>query len=161
MAHETGKRATTYVGVISVREDQTDAQKYIDFCTDYSQPNNPRKCSKFCQGKQDITPRLPPCDGTANSSIWCCGEATDCCQPGDRVITLEQVLGRLSSSGASPLPTTTAISTAGSSSSPDVQNPRTLSAGAIGGAGNACSWQILKSKSIKQEADCQGPTDVS
>jgi len=88
---------------------------------------------KFCQGKQDITPCLSPCNGTANSLTWCCGETTDCCQTGNGVIALQQVFGRLLSSVSTPLPTATTISTAGSSSSPGVQGPRKLSAGAIAG----------------------------
>ena len=89
----------------------------------------------FCQGKQDITPRLSPCDGTANSSAWCCGETADCCQTGNGVITLQQVFGRLSSTVSSTLSltTTTTTSTTGSSSDPGVQRPNKIGAGEIAG----------------------------
>lgn len=67
----------------------------------------------FCEGKQDTTPRLSPCDGTANSSTWCCGETTDCCQTGNGVITLQQVFGRVSSSVSSSVTTATGTLTVG------------------------------------------------
>lgn len=60
----------------------------------------------------DKTAPITPCDGTANSSRWCCGHDTDCCAEGLPYIPLQQILGRASSSVISSTASSTPTATA-------------------------------------------------
>lgn len=44
------------------------------------------------------TSRIMPCDGTATSERWCCGDSDDCCTTNDGVVTLKQVFAGVTSS---------------------------------------------------------------
>lgn len=87
---------------------------------------------------------MTPCDGTANSTRWCCGENVECCAGDIGVETLAQTfMGMLPSATLTPLFSTTAST----SSSVAAANPSgsgltaptnsktssTFSAGAIAG----------------------------
>ncbi|KAF2994170.1 hypothetical protein E8E13_001256 [Curvularia kusanoi] len=86
---------------------------WIDFCTEYGQNNATGKCLDVCQRTDETkTNQITPCDGTANSTRWCCGQSNACCASNVDVVTLDQVLGQVSSS------TSIQSSTATSSSSP-------------------------------------------
>lgn len=117
----------------------------MDYCTESGQSNSAGKClSNVCNtGDYELTAPITPCDGTANSSRWCCGHDTDCCDSGAGVVLLNQVLGSISSSVASSSATATATSTpsqtsVSSSASPAQTNAvdagsNKLSGGAIAG----------------------------
>lgn len=88
--------------------------------------------------------RMMPCDDTANSTRWCCGDNKDCCAGDVGVETLAQTfLGDFASATLSPSSSaTTAISSNIASSSPSSssssissasERPSTLSGGAIAG----------------------------
>lgn len=88
--------------------------------------------------------RMTPCDDTANSTRWCCGENKDCCAGDIGVETLAQTfLGdfasatlSLSSSATTHASSTTAIQSTSPSGSPVLSNTEessALSSGAIAG----------------------------
>ncbi|KAJ8115058.1 hypothetical protein OPT61_g3204 [Boeremia exigua] len=92
-----------------------------------------------------LTARITPCDGTATSSRWCCGDTRGCCDSNSGVVLLEQVLGQVSSSvisssssrtlSSAPTPTSSQVAISGpptetSSASSDSSG---LGGGAIAG----------------------------
>lgn len=90
---------------------------------------------------------MTPCDGTSNSSTWCCGSSSSCCGT-DSVISIAQTLGlglptttTTSSSTRTPIPTTTATTattttnTPTSQSSVSTSSSSSLSSGAKAGIG--------------------------
>ncbi|KAF3050126.1 hypothetical protein E8E11_008274 [Didymella keratinophila] len=74
---------------------------FIDYCTEGGQADEATKCANVCStGDQELTAKITPCDGTKNSTKWCCGASTDCCS-GDsdtKPVELAQILGAVSSS---------------------------------------------------------------
>jgi hypothetical protein len=44
--------------------------------------------------------QMTPCDGTAESEMWCCGETRDCCDHG-KALVVPKVLGMKSNSSSS------------------------------------------------------------
>lgn len=75
--------------------------QFIDYCTEGGQEDEATKCANVCStGDQELTAKITPCDGTKNSTKWCCGASTDCCS-GDsdiKPVELAQILGAVSSS---------------------------------------------------------------
>jgi hypothetical protein len=85
-------------------ENEADVLQFVDYCTESGQSNSAGKClSNVCNtGNYELTAPITPCDGTSNSSKWCCGHNKDCCDSGAGVVLLEQVLGSVSSTVISP-----------------------------------------------------------
>ncbi len=87
---------------------------------------------------------MTPCDGTANSTRWCCGDNVECCAGDIGVETLAQTFtGMLPTATLTPILSTTALtsslitttSPSGSDTAApaDSKNSSTISAGAIAG----------------------------
>lgn len=90
-------------------------------------------------GNEELTAKITPCDGTKNSTNWCCGDSTDCCS-GDsntKPINLAQVLGAVSSSVVSPSASATSSTPTASQSStsatPTAATNSSLSSSGLGG----------------------------
>jgi hypothetical protein len=89
------------------------------------------------------TVQLTPCDGTATSKKWCCGDNTDCCAAGVEYKALyipQKLTSKSSALSVAPAPvqnqTLSSNSTSNSTSSePPVAPPKGLSGGAKAGIG--------------------------
>lgn len=88
-----------------------------------------------------LTAKITPCDGTATSSRWCCGETRGCCDSNSGVVLLEQVLGQVSSSvisssssATSPPRASTSVDTSASALPPATSSADSGSKGLSGGA---------------------------
>ena len=101
-------------------ENKADVLQFVDYCTESGQSNSAGKClSNVCNtGDYELTAPITPCDGTANSSRWCCGHDKDCCNSGAGVVLLEQVLGSVSSTVVSSSSIASATSTPSQTSAP-------------------------------------------
>lgn len=75
---------------------------------------------------------MTPCDGTANSTTWCCGDSRYCCGTSSAV-TIAQVLSPATSSPAST--STSGIATPSTSPSASSGSNSGLSTGAKAGVG--------------------------
>ncbi|KAL4882156.1 hypothetical protein BJY04DRAFT_217478 [Aspergillus karnatakaensis] len=86
-----------------------------DLCTSSEWPEE--NCVNVCStgaGDDKVTVQLTPCDGTDNSTEWCCGKNADCCGT-DAAVTIANVLPALASSSS----TSPSSSTATPSSAPE------------------------------------------
>ncbi|KAJ4983949.1 hypothetical protein SVAN01_10570 [Stagonosporopsis vannaccii] len=136
---------------ITTNEGQPVTTWFVDYCTEYGQADSAAKCLNICPtASLELTAKITPCDGTATSSRWCCGDTRGCCNSNTGVVLLEQVLGQVSSSvisfsssatspaastPSSSQSSTSAASSAAASSSPtDTNNPNSASSGLGGGA---------------------------
>lgn len=128
-------------------------KQFIDYCTEGGQKDEATKCANVCStGNQELTAKITPCDGTKNSTKWCCGASTDCCSGDSDVkpIELAQVLGAVSSSvvSASASATSSATSSASqasasgaASAAPTAAN--TESSGSKGLSGGAIAGIVI------------------
>ncbi|KAG9233947.1 hypothetical protein BJ875DRAFT_29603 [Amylocarpus encephaloides] len=103
-----------------------DTNYWREGCSDQS--GSSQFCLRACSSSSDVdrfgNARMTPCDGTASSLKWCCGEHnTACCGTG-REILLAAVLG--SSSTTSSTSTSSSTSSTGTTSSPSSQTPTTI-----------------------------------
>ena len=131
-------------------------------------------------GDQELTAKITPCDGTKNSTKWCCGASTDCCSGNYDIkpVELAQILGAVSSSvissSASAISSFTSAASQTSvsaSTTPNVVNANnsvssSLSGGAIAGivigalaglALIAAALLFLCSASRKKKAGYEAP----
>lgn len=80
---------------------------------------------------------MTPCDGTANSTKWCCGDNTECCTGEIGVETLAQTFLGMLTTSASQSPAATASSSPLSDTETgrpaSLENSAKLSGGAIAG----------------------------
>ncbi|KAJ4332769.1 hypothetical protein N0V87_008127 [Didymella glomerata] len=123
---------------------------FIDYCTEGGQEDEATKCANVCStGNQELTAKITPCDGTKNSTKWCCGGSTDCCSGDSNIkpVELAQILGAVSSSVVSGITSATSSATSigsqasasgAASSAPTAANtqssgPQGLRGGAIAG----------------------------
>lgn len=97
----------------------------------------------------DDSVQLTPCDGTATSEKWCCGDSTDCCSAGFeyKALYIPQKLSNTSSaqslySAQAQNQTTTSNST---SIPPPVEPAKGLSGGAKAGIGIGAVLGVLVS----------------
>lgn len=97
----------------------SNTRQFVDYCTENGQKDEATKCANVCStGNQELTAKITPCDGTKNSTKWCCGASTDCCS-GDsttKPVQLAQILGAVSSSVISSSASTTATASQSSAS---------------------------------------------
>ncbi|KAL6711693.1 hypothetical protein ACN47E_004627 [Coniothyrium glycines] len=110
------------------------------------------QCLTVClTNSVDKNVQMTPCDGTANSTMWCCGNTKDCCAAGIGMETLAaQFIGIVASSSSTTVSlTTTSITSATSASlatttmtsatpapnnvSPEGNEPGSISGGEIAG----------------------------
>lgn len=95
--------------------------QFVDYCTENGQKDEASKCANVCStGNEELTAKITPCDGTKNSTKWCCGASTDCCSGDSSIkpVELAQILGAVSSSvvSSSASATSPATSTASQTS---------------------------------------------
>ncbi|OSS50962.1 hypothetical protein B5807_04620 [Epicoccum nigrum] len=108
---------------------------FIDYCTENGQDGSEGKCINVCPfASQELTAKITPCDGTANSTEWCCGADTACCKSRSGVVKLDQVLGQVSSSTS--IQSSTATSSASTASGTAIGST-TSQASASASAGSA------------------------
>ncbi|KAH6633046.1 hypothetical protein C7974DRAFT_163792 [Boeremia exigua] len=133
---------------LTTNEGQPVTTWFIDYCTENGQSDSAGKCLNVCPtASLELTAKITPCDGTATSSRWCCGDTRGCCNSNSGVVLLEQVLGQVSSSVISssspatsssssvttPTPSTTSASAAPLDTGSTSTKSNGLSGGAIGG----------------------------
>jgi len=124
---------------------------WVDFCTD--KDVNSKNCLNICRPRYPFgNVRVTPCDGNADSELWCCGDKTDCCST-NSVVMLAQVLGgTLSSNGASS-------SVVATSSSLSTGTPTSASASSSAAATSSPSSTTSTSSSSANESSA--PTTSS
>ncbi|KAF3038049.1 hypothetical protein E8E11_002169 [Didymella keratinophila] len=97
---------------------------WVDFCTNSDVSAD--GCLDVCQQTKNLFGNTPmvPCDGTATSERWCCGDSNNCCTSNVGVVRLAQVLGGTlssivsSSAGSSTTVTSSARLNAATTGSP-------------------------------------------
>jgi hypothetical protein len=100
-------------------------------------------------GNEELTAKITPCDGTKNSTKWCCGASTDCCSGDSDVkpVELAQILGAVSSSvvsvGASTTTSTAVSTTSQGSASGAPTAVTTESSGSKGLSGGAIAGIVI------------------
>lgn len=117
-----GERITTWVSfnflLVQCARRLTRVYQFIDYCTENGQKDEATKCANVCStGDEELTAKITPCDGTKNSTKWCCGASTDCCSGDSDVkpVELAQILGAVSSSVVSVSASATSSATSSSS----------------------------------------------
>lgn len=121
----------------------SNGQQFIDYCTEGGQADEATKCANVCStGDQELTAKITPCDGTKNSTKWCCGASTDCCSgDGDvKPVELAQILGAVSSSVGSV--------SASATSSATSTGPQASASGAASSAPTAATTENSGSKGL-------------
>ncbi|OJJ07740.1 hypothetical protein ASPVEDRAFT_88981 [Aspergillus versicolor CBS 583.65] len=90
-------------------------------------------CLDPCRGSDTgATPPMTPCDGTENSTVWCCGDKADCCGT-TSAVTIAPVLAAVASASS---PSTSATATPSDTpSTPSTADSSSLSTGAMAGIG--------------------------
>ena len=76
---------------------------WLNFCTNKDVTSS--DCLDICRDSRDDTgaAQLTPCDGTRNSTRWCCGNSLSCCKSNDGYVELPQEFhGAISTSKPSP-----------------------------------------------------------
>ncbi|KAJ5687103.1 hypothetical protein N7536_009722 [Penicillium majusculum] len=124
----------------SAGESSTNTTYWRNQCTISDWKNN--GCLNVCtkgstpSGGSDFSAKMTSCDGTANSTTWCCGDDSSCCNTSS-AITIAQKLGEHSSTSTSLLipssTSTSLISSLTSSSTSSSSSSSQLSGGAIAG----------------------------
>ncbi|KAJ0423272.1 hypothetical protein BJY00DRAFT_278949 [Aspergillus carlsbadensis] len=95
-----------------------------DLCTSSEWPED--NCVDVCSQGDDaeVTVQVTPCDGTENSTEWCCGSSTDCCGT-DAAVTIAAILPALASRNASSTSTSSTSSTSATSPLTTTTSPPT------------------------------------
>jgi hypothetical protein len=149
-----GRRGVTYWREECTEKDWRSG-KCLNVCTDdvsllhykTPRPNKPESLEAPPEQGADVrqvnggTHEMTPCDGTANSTTWCCGNSASCCET--LPITIAAKFGVIPSTStplATPTPSTSGASQTTSSSVPAAssgtsgsQNSPSLSGGGIAG----------------------------
>ncbi|OKL63291.1 hypothetical protein UA08_01719 [Talaromyces atroroseus] len=86
-------------------------------------------------GNSKSDTQVTPCDGTANSTTWCCGNSTSCCGTSDAVTIAPTLSGYTSSTTSSSTSSATVSPTTTASASSLPSATSGLSAGAKAGIG--------------------------
>ncbi|KAJ5404674.1 hypothetical protein N7465_005958 [Penicillium sp. CMV-2018d] len=97
----------------------------LDVCTKESTPS----------GGSDFSAKMTSCDGTANSTTWCCGDNASCCNTSS-AITIAQKLGEHTSTSTLhliPSSTSTSLISSPTSTSTSSSSSPQLSGGVIAG----------------------------
>ncbi|KAJ9489883.1 hypothetical protein VN97_g3360 [Penicillium thymicola] len=152
-------------------ESGTNTTYWRNQCTISDWKNN--GCLNVCtkgstpSGGSDFSAKMTSCDGTANSTTWCCGDDGSCCNT-PSAITIAQKLGEhtsTSTSGWISSPTSTSTSTSTSSSSSSSQLSGGVIAGiAVGSVLGAIAFLAIiyfslvrwKKKRIQRENEAEG-----
>jgi hypothetical protein len=149
-----GRRGVTYWREECTEKDWRSG-KCLNVCTDdvslvhYTTPRPNKRESLKLPPEQEAdvrqvnggTHEMTPCDGTANSTTWCCGNSASCCETLPITIAAKfGVIPSTSTSSATATPSTSAASQTASSSVPATssgtsgsQNSHSLSGGGIAG----------------------------
>ncbi|KAK6438067.1 hypothetical protein LTR95_005741 [Oleoguttula sp. CCFEE 5521] len=96
---------------------------FVDYCTEFGQSDSSVSCINTCAS--EATSNMTPCDGTQNSTRWCCGIGTDCCNTGVGVVVLQQVFGSVAAGAITSAASSASFSTFSSAASsvPSTTNP--------------------------------------
>ncbi|KAL2701787.1 hypothetical protein AAEP93_006085 [Penicillium crustosum] len=114
-------------------------------------------------GGSDFSAKMTSCDGTANSTTWCCGDNASCCNTSS-AITIAQKLGEHNSTSTSLLtPSSTSTSTSSSPSSSQLSGG-VIAGIAVGSVVGAIAFLAIiyfsfvrwKKKRIQRENEVEG-----
>lgn len=89
---------------------------YINTCTNKDLLSG--QCLSFCDRNAAGSSEVTSCDGTANSTRWCCGFTRACCDKENGDFTLPQIFGQSLQTASSSLHPSSSIQTASFSISP-------------------------------------------
>ncbi|KAF2644648.1 hypothetical protein P280DRAFT_465942 [Massarina eburnea CBS 473.64] len=117
---------------------------WLEYCTDKDVTSG--KCLDVCRETRNDAggTLMTPCDGTNNSTKWCCGGSTTCCTNDYGVVQLpRQFSGKAISSGVVSLSSASTPSPAPSQSLPAERKGSELSSGTKAGIGIGVVFGLL------------------
>ncbi|OQO14424.1 hypothetical protein B0A48_01301 [Cryoendolithus antarcticus] len=131
---------------------------FVDYCTEFGQSDSSSSCINTCAS--EATSNMTPCDGTQNSTRWCCGIGTDCCETGVGVVVLQQALGSSAASAATSVASSASSSTSSSATS-SVSSTTNLIATSSSSLGFTSSTSFSASSSGSNTLASQASSDSS
>ncbi|KAF2679845.1 hypothetical protein K458DRAFT_407695 [Lentithecium fluviatile CBS 122367] len=141
--HESGNVADECLpnGICQNRytyQGKAEAKFWLEYCTNRDLESG--RCMDVCRDARGEkgTSMITPCDGSANSTEWCCGDTVACCGGTSAISFPQRFVGMVNGTiaGSSPTPTPTTTPTPSSLRSPETGNSTSTPAGLPSGTSN-------------------------